>query len=121
MSPPCAKVRPYVVVGCFVVGMVLTPPDIFSQTLLAVPMWMLFETGLLFGAWSSAAPNRKRGRNRQPRRAQRSTASRTTVNLLLLEDGDFIAADRVLLTAAASNTCMKYTAPKSATACALAA
>lgn len=44
------KSRPYVIVGCFAIGMVLTPPDIFSQTLLAVPMWMLFETGLLFGA-----------------------------------------------------------------------
>ncbi|MCM2319808.1 MAG: twin-arginine translocase subunit TatC, partial [Pseudomonas sp.] len=44
------KSRPYVIVGCFVVGMVLTPPDVFSQTLLAVPMWMLFEVGLLFGA-----------------------------------------------------------------------
>ena len=41
------KGRPYVVVGCFAVGMVLTPPDVFSQTLLAVPMWMLFEAGLL--------------------------------------------------------------------------
>ncbi len=43
------KIRPYVVIGCFVVGMILTPPDIFSQTLLAVPMWMLFEVGVLFG------------------------------------------------------------------------
>ncbi|WP_068824584.1 twin-arginine translocase subunit TatC [Pseudomonas sp. BMS12] len=43
------KSRPYVVVGCFAVGMVLTPPDVFSQTLLAVPMWLLFEAGLLFG------------------------------------------------------------------------
>ncbi|MDP3814969.1 twin-arginine translocase subunit TatC [Pseudomonas sp.] len=42
--------RPYVIVGCFVVGMVLTPPDIFSQTLLAVPMWLLFEAGLLCGS-----------------------------------------------------------------------
>lgn len=43
------KIRPYVIVGCFVVGMVLTPPDIFSQTLLAVPMWLLFEAGLVAG------------------------------------------------------------------------
>ncbi|MFZ3202334.1 MAG: twin-arginine translocase subunit TatC [Pseudomonas sp.] len=43
------KSRPYVVVGCFAVGMVLTPPDIFSQTLLAVPMWLLFEAGVFFG------------------------------------------------------------------------
>lgn len=41
--------RPYVVVGCFVIGMLLTPPDVFSQTLLAVPMWILFELGLIFG------------------------------------------------------------------------
>jgi len=41
--------RPYVVVGCFVVGMLLTPPDIISQTLLALPMWLLFEVGILFG------------------------------------------------------------------------
>ena len=44
------KSRPYVVVGCFVIGMVLTPPDVFSQTLLALPMWLLFESGLLAGA-----------------------------------------------------------------------
>ncbi len=44
------KIRPYVIIGCFVVGMVLTPPDIFSQTLLAVPMWMLFEVGVLCGS-----------------------------------------------------------------------
>lgn len=41
--------RPYVVVGCFVIGMLLTPPDVISQTLLAVPMWLLFEIGILFG------------------------------------------------------------------------
>ena len=40
--------RPYVIVGAFVVGMLLTPPDIISQTLLALPIWLLFETGLLF-------------------------------------------------------------------------
>lgn len=39
--------RPYVLVGAFVVGMLLTPPDIFSQTLLAVPMYCLFELGVL--------------------------------------------------------------------------
>ena len=40
--------RPYLVVACFVVGMLLTPPDVISQTLLAVPMWLLFEIGILF-------------------------------------------------------------------------
>lgn len=44
-----AKKRPYVIVGCFVLGMLLTPPDIISQTLLALPMWVLFEAGVFFG------------------------------------------------------------------------
>ena len=39
--------RPYIIVAAFVVGMLLTPPDIFSQTLLALPVWGLFELGLL--------------------------------------------------------------------------
>lgn len=41
--------RPYVVVSCFVVGMLLTPPDIISQALLAFPMWLLYEVGVFFG------------------------------------------------------------------------
>jgi sec-independent protein translocase protein TatC len=41
-----ARKRPYVIVGCFVVGMLLTPPDVISQLLLAVPTWMLFEVGV---------------------------------------------------------------------------
>ena len=44
------KSRPYVILGCFVVGMLLTPPDVFSQTLLAIPMWLLFELGIVFGS-----------------------------------------------------------------------
>ncbi|MCX2794162.1 twin-arginine translocase subunit TatC [Microbulbifer thermotolerans] len=43
--------RSYVIVGCFVVGMLLTPPDVISQSLLAVPMWLLFELGILLGRW----------------------------------------------------------------------
>jgi len=43
-----ATKRPYIIVGAFVVGMVMTPPDIFSQTMLAIPVWILFEAGLYF-------------------------------------------------------------------------
>ncbi len=39
--------RGYVLIGCFVVAMFLTPPDVFSQTLLAIPMYLLFEAGIL--------------------------------------------------------------------------
>ncbi|GKW17994.1 twin arginine-targeting protein translocase TatC [Pectobacterium actinidiae] len=42
------KKRPYILVGAFVVGMLLTPPDVFSQTLLAIPMYLLFEIGVFF-------------------------------------------------------------------------
>lgn len=38
--------RPYIIIAAFVVGMLMTPPDIFSQTLLAIPVWLLFELGL---------------------------------------------------------------------------
>ncbi|MGB5438547.1 MAG: twin-arginine translocase subunit TatC [Gammaproteobacteria bacterium] len=43
--------RPYVIVGAFVLGMLLTPPDIISQTLLAIPIWLLFEIGIYFSGW----------------------------------------------------------------------
>ena len=50
MDPPenLASKRPYIIVGAFAVGMLLTPPDIFSQTMLAIPVWVLFELGLYF-------------------------------------------------------------------------
>ena len=41
--------RPYVVVGCFVIAMLLTPPDPFTQSMLALPMWALFELGIVAG------------------------------------------------------------------------
>ena len=43
--------RPYIIVGCFVIGMLLTPPDVLSQTLLALPMWFLFELGIFFAGF----------------------------------------------------------------------
>jgi sec-independent protein translocase protein TatC len=42
------KKRPYIIVAAFVIGMFLTPPDVISQTLLAIPMWLLFELGIFF-------------------------------------------------------------------------
>ena len=42
-----AKARPYVFLGAFVVGMFLTPPDVISQTLLAVPVYLLYELGII--------------------------------------------------------------------------
>lgn len=46
-----AAKRSYIIVVAFVVGMILTPPDVISQVLLAIPVWLLFELGLLMSAW----------------------------------------------------------------------
>lgn len=46
-SRSMASKRPYVIVGCFVIGMLLTPPDIISQIMLALPAWVLFEFGII--------------------------------------------------------------------------
>ncbi|MCA1924062.1 Sec-independent protein translocase subunit TatC [Buttiauxella noackiae] len=54
------KKRPYILVGAFVVGMLLTPPDVFSQTLLAIPMYCLFEVGVFFSRFY-VGKGRRRG------------------------------------------------------------
>jgi len=43
------QVRPYMIVGAFVIAAIVTPPDVLSQLLLAVPLWLLFELGVLLG------------------------------------------------------------------------
>jgi sec-independent protein translocase protein TatC len=52
-----ASKRPYIIVGAFVLGMMLTPPDVLSQTLLAVPMWLLFEAGLWLSRFYQPKPD----------------------------------------------------------------
>ncbi len=48
--------RAYVLVGCFVFAMLLTPPDVISQVLLAIPMWLLYEVGILFAKFVEREP-----------------------------------------------------------------
>lgn len=48
--------RPYVIVGAFVIGAIFTPPDIMSQVLLAVPLWLLYELGLLLAQFIKPRP-----------------------------------------------------------------
>lgn len=52
-----AKKRPYIIVSAFILGMFLTPPDAISQTLLALPIWLLFEVGLFFSHWVEKPAN----------------------------------------------------------------
>jgi len=50
------KIRSYAIVGAFIVGMLLAPPDIFSQTLLAIPIWLLYETGIILTGMIKPSP-----------------------------------------------------------------
>ena len=43
--------RPYVIIGCFTIGMLITPPDVISQSLLAIPAWILFELGIVMASF----------------------------------------------------------------------
>jgi len=45
------EIRPYVVVGAFVIGAIFTPPDVVSQIMLALPLWLLYEAGIIVGVW----------------------------------------------------------------------
>jgi sec-independent protein translocase protein TatC len=49
------SIRPYMVVGAFVVGAIFTPPDVVSQSMLAVPLWLLYELGILVANWVKPA------------------------------------------------------------------
>jgi len=52
------SIRPYVIVGAFVIGAIFTPPDVISQSLLAVPLWLLYELGLVLARFvATPAPD----------------------------------------------------------------
>ncbi len=50
------EIRPYVIVGAFVVGAIFTPPDVISQVMLAVPLWFLYELGIVVARLIGRAP-----------------------------------------------------------------
>lgn len=91
-----AKKRPYVIVGAFVVGMVLTPPDVISQILLAVPMWLLFELGLYLSKFFN-----QRIKEASDARKTKDQKDREKADLSALEAGDD-NVDRSPSTAAAA-------------------
>jgi len=49
------EIRRYVIVGAFIVAAIVTPPDVVSQFMLAIPMWMLYEAGILVAVWMTRA------------------------------------------------------------------
>jgi len=60
------SLRPYVIVGAFIVGAIFTPPDIVSQSLLAVPLWLLFELGLLLARFVSTGAGETSSEETEP-------------------------------------------------------
>jgi len=46
------EVRPYVIVGAFIIGAIFTPPDVVSQFMLAMPLWLLYEAGIVVAGWT---------------------------------------------------------------------
>ena len=46
------EIRPYVIVGAFIVGAIFTPPDVVSQFMLAMPLWLLYEAGIVVAGWT---------------------------------------------------------------------
>ena len=53
------EARPYVIVGSFVVAAVVTPPDVLSQIMLALPLWLLYELGIICSGWLGKPQPRK--------------------------------------------------------------
>lgn len=51
------EVRGYVIVGAFILGAIFTPPDIISQFMLAVPLWLLYELGILVALYTTPKAN----------------------------------------------------------------
>ncbi|HEU0282412.1 MAG TPA: twin-arginine translocase subunit TatC [Gallionella sp.] len=51
------EIRPYVIVAAFVVGAIFTPPDVVSQFMLAMPLWLLYEAGIVVAGWLEQKPD----------------------------------------------------------------
>ena len=94
-----AEKRPYVIVGAFVVGMILTPPDVISQILLAVPMWLLFELGLFLSKFFN-----ERVAEAVEAKEERAQAEADEADRLAGEAGDDNVDASPKTTAAASST-----------------
>ncbi len=85
--------RPYVIVGAFVIGMVLTPPDVISQTLLALPMWVLFEVGILFSKFFVRAEEERESDEREPEAAASEGAAGASASESVLVGAEISAGD----------------------------
>ena len=68
------KNRSYIIIGSFIIGMILTPPDVISQFLIAIPIWLLFEAGLIFSSFFKVREN---GKQRSPNSSENDWTSKS--------------------------------------------
>ena len=78
--------RPYIIVGAFVVGMLLTPPDVTSQSLLAIPVWLLFEVGVVFSRFFVRKPDADEDSDESQEASPSSAAAGTTAAAATVAD-----------------------------------
>lgn len=57
------EIRPYVIVGAFIAGAIFTPPDVVSQFMLAMPLWLLYEAGIVVAGWVAISPKEAETKN----------------------------------------------------------
>lgn len=88
-----ASKRPFVIVGAFVLGMFLTPPDIISQTLLAVPMWILFEIGVIFAriAKPNADKPDEEDDDDEPEPTSQEVAAKSVASSTVVDDAEYVS------------------------------
>lgn len=86
--------RPYVIVGAFILGMLLTPPDVISQILLAIPVWLLFELGL---ALSRVMVNNKNSNNETDTNIEEATKQEPRFAPLTAEEQEMEQDENELL------------------------
>ncbi len=85
-----AEKRPFVIVGAFVIGMLLTPPDIISQVLLAVPMWLLFEAGVIASSYIFADKLKKEAEEEAAMAAEQEQAAAATTSTVYGDEFDVV-------------------------------
>lgn len=97
------KKRPYVVVGAFIIGMLLTPPDIISQVMLAIPMWLLFELGLFLSRFFKQELKAAGKAREELDRLEREKMDKEEANTAKLAAGSTVAAASAAAASSSAN------------------
>lgn len=87
------KNRSFIIIGSFVIGMVLTPPDVISQFLIAIPIWLLFEAGLVFSSFFKVRENAQSKNSNNSSNDWTSSSHNDMMDSLEKEMNDIVIGD----------------------------